>query len=257
MVETTTLACGRILVSAVAVGCATLIIAPSAFAGPPYVTDDPEPVPYGHWELYLASLVEHDDHGWTGTSPHVEVNYGAIQDVQLHAIVPLAFAAPNGKRSRFGLGDTELGVKWRFIHETDAAPQVGTFPFLELPTGIAHRGLGNGAAQVFLPLWIQKSIGRWTTYGGAGAWLNGATGTRTWWYFGWLVQRRLFEQLSVGAEVFYETAKVPNSEAEARFNLGFVLDLAEQHHVIGSCGRGFVGPNLFQGYLAWLVTLGS
>jgi len=26
------------------------------FAGPPYITDDPEPVEYQHWEVYLASI---------------------------------------------------------------------------------------------------------------------------------------------------------------------------------------------------------
>ena len=29
---------------------------PRAQAGPPYITDDPEPVEYQHWEFYVASL---------------------------------------------------------------------------------------------------------------------------------------------------------------------------------------------------------
>ena len=28
------------------------ILSPKAFAGPPYITDDPEPVEYQHWEVY-------------------------------------------------------------------------------------------------------------------------------------------------------------------------------------------------------------
>jgi len=27
-----------------------------AVAGPPFVTDDPEPVDYRHWEFYIASM---------------------------------------------------------------------------------------------------------------------------------------------------------------------------------------------------------
>jgi hypothetical protein len=243
--------------AALAIAGVMTLCASNASAGPPYITDDPEPVEYRHWELYLASLVEHDAREWTGTSPHFEVNYGAVPDLQLHLLVPLAFAVRTGGGTfRAGPGDTELGFKWRFVHEGEAVPQIGIFPLLEVPTGMAQRGLGNGAAQVFLPLWLQKSLGRWTTYGGGGPWFNAAAGTRTWWYAGWQIQRQVIESLSVGAEVFYETPKVPHGSTEARFNVGFVLDIGEHHHLLGSAGRGFVGPNLFQGYVAWLVTFG-
>ena len=33
-----------------------LVHSPKAFAGPPYITDDPEPVEYQHWEVYFASI---------------------------------------------------------------------------------------------------------------------------------------------------------------------------------------------------------
>jgi hypothetical protein len=76
-----------------------VLLAPSpALAGPPYVTDDPEPVPLGHWEVYLATQDGGVPGGETGgTAPHLEVNYGAAPDLQLHAIVPLAWSrAPGG-----------------------------------------------------------------------------------------------------------------------------------------------------------------
>ena len=37
----------------------------------------------------------------------------------------------------YGLGDTEIGMKYRFIHETDTTPQVGTFPIMHIPTATA------------------------------------------------------------------------------------------------------------------------
>jgi hypothetical protein len=239
-----------------ALALAGLCFSASALAGPPYVTDDPEPVDYRHWELYLASFVEHNRDGWDGTSPHLEANYGAAPDLQLHVITPLAFNVPDGQGARLGLGDIELGVKWRFVHETKVLPQIGTFPFLELPTGMASRDLGNGALQLFLPIWLQKSIGPITSYGGGGAWFNAASGKQTWWYFGWQAQWQVVEPIAIGAEVFYETPKVPGGEAEARFNVGVVLDVSEHQHILLSAGRGFVGPNSLQGYVAWLLTLG-
>src|SRR5450432_350943 len=63
---------------------AILLASAAAQAGPPYVTDDPEPVDYRHWEVYLASQDAITSGGASGTAPHVEVNYGAVPDLQLH-----------------------------------------------------------------------------------------------------------------------------------------------------------------------------
>lgn len=235
---------------------AILLIPSSAFAGPPYVTDDPEPVDYRHWELYLASQTSHDPDGWSGTAPHFEVNYGVIPDVQLHLIAPLAYFAATGGGTSYGYGDTELGIKVRFVHEGNWMPQIGTFPFLEVPTGSSRRGLGNGSAQLFFPIWLQKSFGPWTTYGGAGFWMDAGDTGRNWWYFGWQVQRDILEGLAVGAEVFDVTPKEKGEDNEIRFNIGAVIDVTDTHHVLLSAGRGIVGPNRFQGYVAYQATLG-
>ncbi len=100
--------------------------------------------------------------------PHVEVNYGALPELQLHAIVPAAIAWQSGEPVQYGLGDIELGAKFRFVDEGDWRPQIGTFPLVLLPTGSSERGLGTGTTQVLLPIWVQKTLGPWTTYGGGG-----------------------------------------------------------------------------------------
>jgi len=227
-----------------------------ALAGPPYNTDDPEPVEYRHWEFYLASQNAHDRDGRTGTAPHFEVNYGVIANVQLHLIAPLTYSVPNGKRTAYGPGDTEIGVKYRFVQEQEFVPQIGMFPFLEVPTGSRTSGLGNGTAQLFLPLWLQKGIGPWTTYGGAGFWIDAGRTSRHFWYFGWLVQRRLFDGFTLGTELFYQTPREPGTERDVRFNIGGVIDVSNAHHILLSAGRGFAGPNLFQGYAAYQLTIG-
>jgi hypothetical protein len=238
------------------VAITVFLAGPAASAGPPYTTDDPEPVAHRHWELYLASQHFRDRDGWAGTAPHAEVNYGVVPDVQLHVIAPLAYSAPDGGTARYGYGDTELGVKFRFVQETKSIPMIGTFPFLEVPTGAREAGLGNGSAQVFLPVWLQKSFGPWQTYGGAGVWIDVGDRDRHWWYFGWQAQRRLVEGLTLGAEIFHQTPKEHGGESDSRFNVGAVIDLGETHHLLFSGGRGFTGPNAFQSYVAWLVTLG-
>jgi Putative MetA-pathway of phenol degradation len=237
-------------------GLASILATSEASAGPPYTTDDPEPVEYRHWEVYLASQSFHDKDGWTGTAPHVEVNYGVVPNVQLHVIAPFAYSVPASGSKAYGYGDTELGVKFRFIQERTSIPMIGTFPLLEVPTGSEGAGLGNGAAQAFLPVWLQKTFGPWLTYGGVGVWLDLGDRSRHWWYFGLQVQRTIVKWFSVGAEVFYQTPMVHGEGDDSRFNVGAVLDITEMHHLLVSAGRGFEGPNLFQGYAAYQLTFG-
>ncbi len=244
--------------SAIAATCALALLLPAgAAAGPPYTTDDPEPVELRHWEVYLASQGT-----WTrgdvasGTLPHLEVNYGAAPDLQLHLIAPLAWSRAPGQPARFGYGDTELGAKYRFVHESESGwvPQVGTFPLVELPTGDAARGLGAGKAQVLVPLWLQKSFGPWTSYGGAGYWVNPGSGNRNWWFFGWQAQRKV-GPAALGAEIWHATAREVGGQGETRVDLGAVVDFGELHHLLASAGTALERPAA-QWYLGYQLTFG-
>lgn len=236
-----------------------------AWAGPPFVTDDPEPVEYKHWELYIASQFANDKNNASGTvvsgtAPHLEVNYGVIPDTQLHLIVPFAYNHSQGGTTQYGLGDVELGVKYRFLHEKDLTPQAALFPLIELPTGDEDKGLGEGHVKVLIPLWLQKSWGPWTTYGGGGYWLNrihAKPGDRNFWQLGWLVQREINKTVSMGAEVFHFTRT--NDEEEHNrtgFNVGSFINLSEDHHILLSAGRDFRGDNRFSAYVAYQWTFG-
>src|SRR5882724_11775416 len=88
---------------------AILAFAPAMQAGPPFLTDDPEPVELHHWEIYLATIDSKTSDGWTGTAPHIELNYGAAPGLQLHLIAPMNYDAPKNGPSHIGYGDTELG----------------------------------------------------------------------------------------------------------------------------------------------------
>ena len=125
-----------------------------------------------------------------------------------------------------------------------------------MPTGDRHRGLGSGQLRAFLPLWLQKSYGPWTTYGGGGYWINPGAGNHDWGFFGWQVQRQFFSNVNVGAEVFHTTVQAEGGEPETRFNIGLVLDVSDLQHVLLSAGRGLQGPNQFQGYVAYQLTFG-
>jgi len=222
-----------------------------ARAGPPYLTDDPEPVERGHWEFYAASQWSVARSAASGTSPHIEVNYGALPGLQLHVIVPAVVALASGQPARYGLGDVELGAKYRFIDEGERRPQVGTFPLVLVPTGSQARGLGSGHVEVFIPIWLQKSFGPWTTYGGAG--LRIASDERDG-VAGWLLQRTLADVVSVGAEV-YLTAPTNGSGVEVQVDAGLVVNVSSLHHLLMSAGPAFGGDARAQAYLAYQLTI--
>ena len=224
-----------------------------AHAGPPYTTDDPEPVEYRHWEIYLATLATITATATSGTAPHVEVNYGVWPNVQLHVIAPLAYDRTGGTTS-YGAGDIELGSKVRFVQEDGKRPMVGIFPLLELPVGNERKGLGTGHVHGFLPIWLQSSSGPWLTYGGGGYWINPGAGNGNYWLFGWEAQRALSKGLTLGAELTYTTHEVGGS-GDLSFNLGLVLDFTDHHHLLVSAGRSIVGDTSFQSYLAYQLTI--
>lgn len=228
----------------------------SLWAGPPFTTDDPEPVELHHWEVYVGTMEGSDPTGRTGTLPHVEVNYGSAPDVQLHLIVPCAFSEPSGGTLTRGIGDLELGVKDRFVQETAHRPMIGTFPQLEVPTGSAGRGLGGGHLRVFLPIWLQKSWGPWTSYGGGGYWVNPGPGNRDYWFTGALLQRDFGERWTLGAEVFRTTPTGVGSRGQLFTNVGGQYNLDEGHHILFSVGRSFHGDEGKAVYLAHQWTFG-
>lgn len=227
-----------------------------SWAGPPFRTDDPEPVDYKHGEFYLATQYEKDKDVTLGTAPHIEFNYGAAPNLMLHLIAPYVFNRPEGGPTERGYGDTELGAKYRFIHDEETHFMVGTFPLVELPTGNSDKGLGAGHTMFFIPIWFQKSWGPWQSYGGGGFWRNPGEGNKDYWFFGWQVQREMSKMLILGAEVFDQTRTTAEGENRAGFNLGAIVNLTEDHHLLFSTGRDMHGENRFSTYVAYQYTFG-
>jgi hypothetical protein len=233
----------------------------SASAGPPFRTDDPEPVEYGHYEFYTFSSGTVVNGDTSGVAPAWEFNYGIIPNGQFHIVAPIAFDSPSGGSSQFGYGDTELGFKYRFIEEdkTGSRPMIGVFPFLEIPTGDESRGLGAGHVRAFFPLWLQKSFGDWITYGGGGYWVNhgGDTLDRDYWFFGWLLQRKVTEKLVIGGEIFHQTATEIDGKDSTGFNIGAIYDFDEHNHLLMSLGTGIQNAsstNTFSWYIGYQIT---
>ena len=234
-----------------------------AKAGPPFFTDDPEPIEYQHAEVNFFTQATTSKGGTNGIAPGIDANYGLMQDVQIHATAQMAYDATHGRddlfgghnSAPFGLGDTELGVKYRFIRETeeDSWPQVAIYPLIELPTGNARHDLGAGYVREFIPLWLQKDLGSWQTFGGGGYWNNPGNGNQNYWFMGWVLQRRNTTNLTVGGEHFHQTASTLKGRESTGFNLGGIYSLSESYNLLFSAGKGIqnnTDTNTFSYYLS-------
>jgi hypothetical protein len=241
-----------------------------AQAGPPFQTDDPTPVDYGHYEFYVFGTVDGTPAELDPIGPALEFNWGAVPDVQLHAILPWGGVMPSNKAvyapggtgpSNYGLSDMELGLKYGFIHQTPHRPQIGSFTMLELPTGNSDKGLGVGRVWYKLPLWAEKEIGPWSLVGGAGFVLIHQTGYRSYPYGGFLVKRELNERLELSIETFSHARE---GFAAAQTQASSLIDAGGYYHfkspglqLLFAYGHSIAGQTENYGYLGLYKTWGK
>ena len=235
-------------------GILFIMVIQQVHAGPPFNTDDPQPVEFHHWEYYISTINTFRTDISAGTSPHFEVNYGLVPNVQVHLIVPVNYDYSRLQGFKLGYAYTELGLKYRFVQETDNMPQIGTFPILEIPT-VRNAEFGNGKTQLFIPVWAQKSWGKLTTYGGAGYWINPGTGNRNWLFTGWEVQYDFSPVITLGGELYYHTADGILTKPVLGFNAGGSINISPKFHVIFSAGHSMMNESFITSYFGLLWTI--
>ena len=224
------------------------------YSAPPFLTDDSEPVDFQHIEFYFASQSSIFNGSGNGTLPHFEINYGIIENVHFNFVIPIAY---NYDRQNFNYGFSDLGfgIKYRFMEESNTSPQFCFYPFISFPTGNYENGLGNEKIQIYLPLWIQKSWNDWTTYGGAGYWINPGKGNNNWIFTGWLLQKQFSEVLTFGCELYYHSSNTVIDNESFCFNIGGFINLSPKSNIIFSFGHTFYGQNTSTVYLGYLLSL--
>jgi hypothetical protein len=212
-----------------------LMLATPALAGPPFVTDDPEPTDYQHYEIY-AFTGGTNAHGGTDGEAGIDFNYGGAPDVQLTAVLPMAYSNPRHGALVGGLGNVELAVKYRFLHQSDFGWDVAVFPRVFLPS--ASSRVGDRHASLFVPVFVEKDWGAWSTFGGGGCTLNNGDGAKDFCQAGWVVTRAVLPDLHLGVEIYHQTADTRGGKASSGIGFGATWDLSENYHLMASAGPG-------------------
>ena len=152
-------------------------------AGPPYVTDDPEPTDFGRWEIYgfgSGTLYRRGSDGEGG----LDINYGGARDLQLSAVLSLDYSHNPGLRTQVA----------------------------------------------------QKDMGKWALFGGGGWTLNPGTGNRNYGFGGVALTRTVTKRLSLGVEVYHQTADSIDARTSTGLRLGATRGIARKWSLIGSAG---------------------
>lgn len=245
------------IVDFVVVPVIVLVAINPAWAGPPFVTDDPEPLEPQHWEINYAVSKSWRQGEASAAIPSIDINYGAVPNVQLH-IQPRFSYERTITDTHFGIDDTEVGIKYRFmnIQKDGFSFMAGTYPMLQLPTGDTKLGPNRGKVQSFLPLWVQVKIDKWTTYGGMGYRINPGADNKNSLFYGITSLYEITPDLQLGGEVFHESANTFDGMDSTGLNFGGSYKLIHDNNILFAIGKGLKNAsstNQLSAYLALQV----
>ena len=139
-----------------------VFLSPSALAqgGPPYYTNDPGTPGNLQWEINLAYMpFLYPGHSIAHT-PDVDINFGIGDRIQL-TYEDAWLRVDNPSPVKFGLGQDQLGFKWRFYDNKDSGFAMSLFPQVSInnPNNSVARGITPRGASVILPLEFSKKLG--------------------------------------------------------------------------------------------------
>jgi len=234
--------------------CTSLVLAAlmhPALAGPPYVSDDPEPTDYQHFEIYTFTNGTTTRGGTVGAGG-IDFNYGAAPDLQLTATLPAGFDRPVGGGTNVGLSNIELAAKYRFLHQDSFGLDVSVFPRVFLPSG--SNVIGDNRVSLLLPIWVQKDWGGgWSAFGGGGCTVTERRAV-DFCQAGAVLTYQLLPKLQVGAEFFHQTADSSGTPANSSVGIGWRFDLDEHYHLLGYLRRGIENANETDRY-SWYASV--
>jgi Putative MetA-pathway of phenol degradation len=230
------------------IGICLLLATDFSPAGPPFVTDDPDPPPPGGWEINIPFILERTSDKTEMDAPLFDLNYG-LPDIQLKLEIPVAIVQQDGDATAAGSGDLLLGVKWRFFNNERSQVHLGVYPQLLVPSGNELGGLGEGRTAFVLPLLAQKNWGAWTIYGNIGYWWQTAAETHDYFYAGAVLERDINQQLTLGAELFGNSPKERGGRSDVAFDIGGTWKLSRHLNLLFSGGRDIVGDTHAMAYI--------
>jgi hypothetical protein len=208
--------------------------------------------------------------------PNIDINYGIGSRIQLKYEVPLSTHESREARGHLaaGLGDSLLGVKWRFyahhpkrksgeIDKKESVFGLSTYPQLLLnnPTGSVRRDVAEPGPRFLLPLEANAKIGPLRISGELGYWFANKDFPSAW-IRGIIIGHEFKSQTELYLELFDEaateaTAGEPKTR-ESTVGVGFRTPIRKNGSLwlMGMAGRSLVTVTPTNGQPTWIASVG-
>jgi hypothetical protein len=154
-----------------------------AQGGPPFITDDPGTPGNKHWEINFGWDADHNPGNAYYQTPDIDMNYGWGDRIQLKYELPMAVYTDPNNTTYAGLGESLLGIKWRYYeHHKAGEPKsdenmnfsLGTYPQASInnPTSAVRRGIVENGPNYYIPAEFTAQIGWLALDGEVGRWFG-------------------------------------------------------------------------------------
>lgn len=222
---------------------------------PPMISDDTDTPGPGIWEVNLVL-----DGAWSRDrrsfeTPLVDLNYGIGERLQLKYEVPYALehsteSDATGERIRVserGVGDSIVGLKYRFYDDEDRGFSLGIYPQVRFRTPGARRALSAGGTSFILPLLLTKEFESFSITADLG--IERSTLEDHSDYFASVgLGTRITDRLAVMVEIAGESLRDPDAR-RCIVNLGLRRKLNDKQAVLASIGHDLHAPGTPSAYV--------
>jgi hypothetical protein len=216
-----------------------------AAASPPMVIDDTATPGPGIWEVNFIFAGDLSTDNDTYESPIIDINRGIGEKVQLKYEVPYAFTRnvqtdAAGNRAIVnarGLGDSRVGVKYRFYDDDETNLSLAVYPQITFRSpGARSRkngGVSDGTTWI-LPLLLTKDFARVSITANADL-QQSIDDTQGHLFAGFGAGTRLTDKLAVLGEVA-GTNLDSATEKHVLLDVGFRMKISETHAIVAALG---------------------
>jgi hypothetical protein len=132
-----------------------------AQGGPPYYTNDPGTPGNLNWEINLGYMPFFYSNQSVSHTPDVDINFGVGDRIQLTYENAWLRVQNPGSSTKFGVGQSNPGVKWRFLDGGENGLSISIFPqfFLNNPNDAVRRGITAPSDSFLMPIEFTKKLG--------------------------------------------------------------------------------------------------
>lgn len=218
-----------------------------AQGGPPYYTNDPGTPGPRNWEINLGYMPFLYSNQSVSHTPDVDINFGLGERIQLTYENAWLRVKDLPASARFGLGQSNFGLKWRFYDAGESGWSVSVFPqaFINNPNDSVRRGVTPQSNAFLLPVEFSRKFGPVDINYEAGYNFvhNGSDG----WLMGLVAGHNFTPKLELDAEVYNQSTLHP-VESQPTFDFGGRYRIHRPVILLFMAGRSFEAASSNQPY---------